>query len=103
RRVGFTGDGAPALRGRAVGPIISRLGEDPKPVTPEGNLIHPAGVRDQDGTARPEVPEPDGPLHAAGRDLAAVGPEGDRPDEVGMTMKCRGPSAGGDFPEPHAP
>ncbi len=58
---------------------------------------------DDDRSAGLEVPEADGPIQAPRADLAAVGPESDRLDEVGVPMKRRQTPAGRNLPEPDAP
>ena len=103
RGIEFAGEGIPALRGHR------RPSQDPasertrSPSRRKARRLHPAGVFDHDGTARPEVPEPDRPIQAPRADFTAIGPEGDRLDEVGMAVKRRQPPAGRDLPEPDAP
>ena len=56
--------------------------------TPEGETLHPAGMFDHDRTARLHIPEPDRAVKAPRADLAAIGPEAHRLDEVGMAVEC---------------
>ena len=61
---------------------VRRMLQDPKSVAPEGEPTHPAVRFDHNGTARPEVPEPDRPIQACRADFTAVGPEGELGDPL---------------------
>src|SRR5262249_39805836 len=81
-----------------------RLRQDASAIAADRQAMHHACVRAEDnGAARPQVPDLDRACMAAGRDLAAVRAEGGALDEIGVAVEGRHLTAGRDLPELEAP